>query len=230
MRTQCRICGACGLLWTGARRCAPPSRCRRWWGSRRARPRRANAALFAELRHRQERSGGARDRRQNLEILAQLRRRGIAELFDVSRAAQLRFDNGKALLAMKALIPSSRNSPRAGTIRLHAFPGRQLRCGAGGNRKNAETRADALCGARRQGNHTDRARQRCEAQAPLKRALEINPWLKERRLIDGYRRPQRSTGLSPLASSTVHFRCSSIEFSFYSNRLRWLQEFQTDRP
>src|SRR5665213_1995869 len=125
------------------------------------------AALFAELR---AAKGDAEARVIEDKIWKFWR--GFADeeskrLLEVSREAQLRFDIGNALLAMEALTKH------------------QTHFAEGWNQYGymlflANSYYAALAG---RGTILIQQGKEAEAQAPLKRALAINPWLKERNLI-----------------------------------------------
>jgi len=105
-------------------------------------------------------------------------------LLEVSREAQLRFDIGNALLAMEALV---KHQPRFAEgwnqLGYMLFLAGSYDAALAAIDKTVELEPMHYAALAGRGIILIEQGREAEAQAPLKRALKIDPWLKERNLI-----------------------------------------------
>jgi tetratricopeptide (TPR) repeat protein len=105
-------------------------------------------------------------------------------LLDVSREAQLRFDIGNALLAMQALIKHQPQFAEGwNQYGYMLFLAGSYDAALGAIDKTLALEPMHYAALAGKGIILVQQGKEEEAQPPLKRALEINPWLKERNLI-----------------------------------------------
>jgi tetratricopeptide (TPR) repeat protein len=105
-------------------------------------------------------------------------------LLEVSREAQLRFDIGNSLLALEALVKHQPQFAEGWNQYSYAlFLAGSLDASLEALERTLAQEPMHFAALAGKGIILTQQGNVLEAQAPLKRALEINPWLKERNLI-----------------------------------------------
>jgi tetratricopeptide (TPR) repeat protein len=142
------------------------------------------AALFAELRAAKNEADAREIEEKIWKFWRSFADEESRRLLEVSREAQLRFDIGNALLAMQALVKHQPQFAEGwNQYGYMLFLAGSYDASLAAIQKAVELEPMHYAALAGEGIILTEQGKEAEAQAPLKRALAINPWLKERNLI-----------------------------------------------